>query len=97
MKQYPHLTSTAIAFLLFTSLSLTKAEPPAQVNASVEIYELSQSQAFAIQKVFSDGTDVERNNILLALRKGTPANGIKTVAVGAEAMCNRTAFNNNVS
>jgi len=79
MKTNPFLIFTA---LVFTSVSYTEAEPPTQVNATVEIYELGQSQAFAVEKLFTDGTNDARNKMLLALRQGTSTNGIKTVAVG---------------
>jgi hypothetical protein len=79
MKSYSSLTIAA--FIGLTS-PCAKADEPAQVNATVEIYELPQSQAFGVQKAFSQGTDTERTNIILNLRKGvTSVAGIKTVAV----------------
>jgi hypothetical protein len=80
----PHLRLTIAAFVLLglTIPFCAKADPSPQVSASVEIFELTQPLAVAVQKVFTAGTDIERTNLLSNVRKATAANGVKTIAVG---------------
>ena len=81
-NSYFPATVATLGLFFFTSTLPANAEASGQVNASVEIYELSQPQAFAVQKTFAGGSNEERSTRLLNLRKGTSANGIKTIAVG---------------
>jgi hypothetical protein len=62
-----------------------KAAPPIQVNASVEIYELTKPQAFSIQDAFAGGSDTERKNILLKLRDGVFPKAARTIGLAQRA------------
>ena len=73
MKPHSKLVFASFALLAVAGPLTASAEPPIQVNACVEVYQVSQTQSMAIQKVFSQGSDTERVNLLLTLHKSPPA------------------------
>ncbi len=56
-----------------------------QVSASVEVYELPKTEAFALQKAFADAPDAGRVDILTKLRNGLSPADVKTIAFGQRA------------
>ena len=57
------------------------AEPPLQVDVSIEIYELPQAKAVVWQKAFEDGSEQERQKFLADLR-AKAIEGARTIGVG---------------
>ena len=58
------------------------AAPSGQVDACVEVYELGQASANAFKTAFDAASGAARDGMLLQLRSGTLAGGVRTVAVG---------------
>ena len=56
------------------------AEPPVSGQICVEIYELPQANAYAMQKVFLEGSIQDRLRVMDMLHSATPPSGVKVIA-----------------
>ena len=77
---HPALAVCSVCFI--ASFSPAADVPANTVDVTIEIYELPQVSAYAIQKTFADGAGTERAGILRKLRSNPPPAGVKTIANG---------------
>lgn len=62
------LAACVVAILILAHPRIARAEPPSQVNATVEIYELPQPEAITWQEKYEKASDAERQKLIHDLR-----------------------------